>query len=335
MTGSQPQTPANFGALATETELVTPTVHGSDSDGYIANDNNARSEARDGFDGMGNLGPMQAGPTFRVGGSSSTASFLQQLRSAVEERAQTPKEDLDPTAQACYRRSHKSHRGSADRRHCLALLEQHCVLPPRHRADTMVEYFWIQGIRLYPFLVKSSFTAAYQALWTGRRVSSEQTLIYCILNVMFAITSQFSHDIPLEMRESTAESYFERAMQLLHLEVFGAGSLQLVQALLLMGMYLQSTDEAHRCWVLIGVAIRVAQSLRLHLPETTAGMKYQSERELARRVWHGCILMDRYAPQPLFLTSISQAQDCRYNFRPTYDDWTSHVQGCSVASRNR
>lgn len=236
---------------------------------------------------------MQPGPTFRVGGSSSTASFLQQLRSAVEERAQTPRDDLDPTAQTFYHRSHKSHRGSANRRHRQALLEQLCVLPPRHRADTMIDFFWIQGIRLYPFLVKSSFTTAYQALWTGNAASTEQILIYCSLNVIFAIASQFSHDIPLEMRESTAELYFERAMQLLHLEVFSVGSLQLVQTILLMGMYLQSTDEAHRCWVLIGVAIRVAQGLRLHLPETTAGMKCQSERELARRVWHGCILMDR------------------------------------------
>jgi hypothetical protein len=136
----------------------------------------------------------------------------------------------------------------------------------------MIENFWMQGIALYPFLSRSSFSTAYQLLWTGERPLIDQTMTYCVLNVIFAIVSQFSHDIPLEMREST-EVYFQRAMHLLHIELLGTGSLQLIQALLLMGMYLQSTDIPHYCWVLIGIAIRVAQGLGLHLGETTARMQ--------------------------------------------------------------
>lgn len=69
-----------------------------------------------------------------------------------------------------------------------------------------------------------------------------QRVISQILNVIFAIVSQFSHDDAPEMRETTSDMYFKRAMQLLQIEILGTGSLQLIQALLIMGMYLQSTD---------------------------------------------------------------------------------------------
>ncbi|KFZ11405.1 hypothetical protein V501_04785 [Pseudogymnoascus sp. VKM F-4519 (FW-2642)] len=252
-------------------------------------EHNSESHGQE-LDGMGNVSPTENGPASGVYGSSSTANFMRQLQDAVDEKIRTT--GYPPRTGAYY--------GALDvcpprpeERYLPYTVAQHCVLPPRHLADTMIEYFWVQGISLYPFLSKSSFNAAYQSLWSVERIPADRTMTYCTLNVVFAIASQFSHDIPLEMRESTADTYFKRAMQLLHFEILDSGSLQLIQALLIMGLYLQSTDEPHRCWVLIGIAIRVAQGLGLHLAETTARMERQSERELARRVWHGCILMDR------------------------------------------
>lgn len=43
----------------------------------------------------------------------------------------------------------------------------------------------------------------------------------------------------------------------------------------------------------MGAAVRTAQSLGLHLPETSAEVEDERERELWRRVWYGCVLMDR------------------------------------------
>jgi hypothetical protein len=74
-------------------------------------------------------------------------------------------------------------------------------------------------------------------------------------------------------------------MQLLQIEILGLGSVQLIQALLIMGLYLQSTDTPDRCWVMVGIAIRVAQGLGLHLRETGDRMALQTDRELIRRIW--------------------------------------------------
>ncbi|RSL90031.1 hypothetical protein CEP51_000891 [Fusarium floridanum] len=45
--------------------------------------------------------------------------------------------------------------------------------------------------------------------------------------------------------------------------------------------------------MVVGSAIRMAQGLGLHLPETSADRSDPGERELLRRIWYGCILMDR------------------------------------------
>ncbi|KAI9043848.1 fungal specific transcription factor domain-containing protein [Aspergillus affinis] len=69
-------------------------------------------------------------------------------------------------------------------------------------------------------------------------------------------------------------------------------SLDKVQCLLLFGIYLQSTNHILRCWMTVGEAIRMAQSLGLyldqHVPCNTVGY-----REYTRRTWHRCVWLDR------------------------------------------
>lgn len=93
------------------------------------------------------------------------------------------------------------------------------------------------------------------------------------------------HDDSPEVRETTSETYLKRAIQLLQIEILGLGSVQLIQALLIMGLYLQSTDTPDRCWVMVGIAVRVAQGLGFHLRETSDSMALQTDRELIRRIW--------------------------------------------------
>lgn len=133
----------------------------------------------------------------------------------------------------------------------------------------------------------------YDANWAGEPCESDESLMMCTLNVVFALASQLSETLPPKDREPTGRRYFERAQELLTLDLWDLGSLQLVQCLLLMSRYLQSTDAAHPAWTITGLTIRMAEGLGLHLPETSAAIQNLSQRELVRRVWHGCVLMDR------------------------------------------
>jgi hypothetical protein len=63
--------------------------------------------------------------------------------------------------------------------------------------------------------------------------------------------------------------------------------------LLVSGVYLQSTRYASRCWNVIGLAIRTAQSLGLHLDLTKYRPDNQLNKEMARRIWHTCLVLDK------------------------------------------
>lgn len=107
---------------------------------------------------------------------------------------------------------------------------------------------------------------------------------------MFALGCQLSPEIGETEREPAADIFFQRSKKLLHFDILEEGNLKVVQALLLMGQYLQCTKMPGRCWIVVGLAIRLAQGLGLHLDRIE---KNQLERELHKRLWGGCIILDR------------------------------------------
>ncbi|KAK1239806.1 hypothetical protein MKX08_007248 [Trichoderma sp. CBMAI-0020] len=81
--------------------------------------------------------------------------------------------------------------------------------------------------------------------------------------------------------------------QVLLYDILGTTSVSVVQWLLLSGVYLQSTKYASHCWNSIGLAIRLAQSLGLHLEHPGPKSEGQLNREMRRRIWHTCVVLDR------------------------------------------
>jgi hypothetical protein len=83
-------------------------------------------------------------------------------------------------------------------------------------------------------------------------------------------------------------------------QLVGRGSLELVQTLLLTAQYLQSTQMWGMCWNLVGLAVRLAQGIGLHLNPSDSskhsGAQSSSllDEEMRRRVWGGCVTLDRY-----------------------------------------
>lgn len=72
----------------------------------------------------------------------------------------------------------------------------------------------------------------------------------------------------------------------------------LVQSLLLMSQYLQGTERSIETWNLHGLAVKAAYQLGLHSPNA---LKEHAplEREIRKRTWFGCILLDRWAARSL------------------------------------
>lgn len=185
-------------------------------------------------------------------------------------------------------------------------------VPPRSQADALLNSYWTWFHSLYPFLYRPAFDSRYQELWTpaeGERWSNvsdsyyssmDDNLFHCMLNVVFALGSYFDPSIDNSERNKISATFFDRAKALVKFEILTQGNVFLVQALLLMAQYLQSTDMSTACWNIAGLAIRVAQGMGLHHDQDNCDqpccLKSRLdivETEMRRRAWTGCILLDR------------------------------------------
>ncbi|KAK5049536.1 hypothetical protein LTR84_004465 [Exophiala bonariae] len=223
------------------------------------------------------------GPSHEYFGGSSAGSFVSQVRAAVSQKMNIPE-------QRPFARDTLS---SSDTMGVEAKISPAApidfVLPSRRRADELMDVYWEVVYPLYPYLDKAETILKYRDLWNERSDYEEDATFICGLNVIFALSSQLIGET--HQRENSAKVFFERAKSLL--DLWHSASFQYIQVCLLLGQYFQSTNDPHQCWTIIGMAIRTAQSLGLHLRETSERANTPRKRELLRKVWHGCIIMDR------------------------------------------
>ncbi|GKZ16872.1 hypothetical protein AbraIFM66951_006365 [Aspergillus brasiliensis] len=182
------------------------------------------------------------------------------------------------------------------------------TLPPRSLADHLLNCFWDRVGCIYPFFDRPSFEKAYDNLWKserelmnklpdmhiglgGKTDSSQKSIVFnCALNGMFALGCHFS-DLPLQEREATAHSFFLRCKRFIGLDLLETHTVGVVQTLLIVALYLQSSPYPSRCWNSIGLACRLAQGLGLHETNSVSSMTVL-ETEIRRRTWHGCVMLD-------------------------------------------
>ncbi|KAF8537535.1 fungal-specific transcription factor domain-containing protein [Trichophaea hybrida] len=306
----------------TTTAIAAPSpgyIHGPSSELPFPDEVRARRSShsaapaggKDGADAMGTTSTgddeVDRDENGSIFGSSSTVSFMKQIKRTVANKrtsSQSPQqvparipsgatEEVETTLPKKPKNNDEF----------LEDLED-SVLPLRSIADHLVDCYWIWVHSLYPILHRPTFMRTYQQLFEHSALNEDSIqnslpegkppgrMFRCLLNLVFAFGCQFS-SISSVRRDSSSDVFFKRSRLLLHVDILGSGSIFLVQALLLMGQYLQSTNYPNRCWNVVGLAIRVAQGLGLHLDSTSQNGKSIVEREVWRRVWHGCILMDR------------------------------------------
>lgn len=176
------------------------------------------------------------------------------------------------------------------------------LLPVRSTADSLLQLYWTEILPFFPFVHRPSFQERFEQLWVSN-VSPPDDGFHCLLNIIFALAARMSGRISYQVREASSASYITRARELLELDVFSSGTLDTVQTWLLMAQYLQSVNEPWPCWIAVGTAMRIAQGLGFHRgggggPESST--MNQRDQEMARRLWHGCSLMNRsdFLPPP-------------------------------------
>lgn len=240
----------------------------------------------------------------RYYGSSSAVSFMQQVYKTILHGL--------PSAGANSPGRHTASRPpqQAGKEKFWALRDMaQLSLLPRPLMDNVLDCYWERIYHLYPFVHRPTFMRAYEQLWEanprGDRLGPPEAglggsveygphsvVFHCALNMMLALATEFM-DTPLEDRRRLGESFARKAKDLCQLDLFDDGSLPVIQTLLLMTQYLQSTPWPNKCWNCIGITCRLAQGLGLYV-ENAHAMQRSSplEIEMRRRVWHGCVILD-------------------------------------------
>ncbi|OJZ90850.1 hypothetical protein ASPFODRAFT_41294 [Aspergillus luchuensis CBS 106.47] len=174
-------------------------------------------------------------------------------------------------------------------------------LPPRRVADNLMNCFWNSTHPIFPILHKPTFVASYELLWAPdddqaslpESGATEDPIFLASLNAVFAIGCHFSDIVAPAKRATLADQFYQKSRKFYQVDVLDFASLSTVQMLLLTGLYLQSTKYASRCWNIFGLAIRSAYDIGLHIDSPISASRGPLEREMRRRVWHNCVVIDR------------------------------------------
>ncbi|EWZ36404.1 hypothetical protein FOZG_10412 [Fusarium oxysporum Fo47] len=225
-------------------------------------------------------------------GPSSTIAFVEHVLLITGET-----EALDqPAADTAEHRGAKRYRTDA-KEQCkdLAVLD---LVPIRSISDRYFQSFWDIVHPVYPILHIPTFMRFYNRLWEPGDVedgseATENPIMLATLNMVLAIGCRFTHSPKTGNRAALADQFYQRARRLVPIDTLDEATLPVVQLLLLNALHLQSTMHSNRCWNMVGLATRVAQSLGLHTDARKSSSTSQLEREMRRRVWYVCVTLDR------------------------------------------
>ncbi|KIW34463.1 uncharacterized protein PV07_01241 [Cladophialophora immunda] len=169
-------------------------------------------------------------------------------------------------------------------------LDDSFVLPPRALANRLVDLFFDHVYPIVPLVHEPSFRKEVDALYTDRRSGS--IAFRSMVNAVFAYGCDYL-DLGLARTYELSQDFHERATDLILLVCYELASLEVVQALLLVTLHLNSSMQFHRMWVNTGLLVRTAQALNLHVDPSAWNIRV-IEKELRKRLWWSIYSLDRF-----------------------------------------
>jgi hypothetical protein len=222
-------------------------------------------------------------------------------------------------------------RGSPGLNHVLGGVDACLELPDRIMGDSLVDAYFNKTHKLHPFLHEGLFRSEYETMWAlppSRRHS--RLSWFGVLNMVFVHGCEHCDSISQDQVAARAAPFVSRSRNILLSQVFSSGTLETVQSLLLMCYYLQGTAELEECWNLVGWMVRTATSLGLHLNPGTDDIS-PIEREVRKRSWWGCFILDRTLSMKFGRPSIVRVEDGNVNLPLEVDD--QYIANDSVTPR--
>ncbi|KAL5340166.1 fungal-specific transcription factor domain-containing protein [Aspergillus crustosus] len=181
-------------------------------------------------------------------------------------------------------------------------------LPPHSETVALIDRYFSNTGLLYPYLHEESFRETYARLKENHKTTRRTWL--GLLNMVLAMATQTTERLAGEedCREVQSQAFYRRANGLCAEYVSSGASLEIgeysgsgwnyppltmpVQYLLLVSQFKQGTRSSIQTWTTHGLAVKVALQLGLHSAEASKRFP-PVEREIRKRTWFGCIVLDR------------------------------------------
>ena len=280
-----------------ETQCLLPTQLPQSISGYQQNAHPLGERQTVASDAATVLSAVTRGTPTEYFGESSTFDFMAKVGSPNEETRDNA--DVPLSARPAAGGRNASLTASSPSAPVVELLNGDCDdpfgLPSRFAADRLVDAYFRYRHPLNPYLHEGTFRLRYRRLWLSQDLGGEdatqQSLSWFgLVNLVFA----FGNDHANVPRRAAADRsrYFQRAKCLILSGLLQLSTIDHIQALLLMSQYLHGSLELNSCWTIVGLAIRTAQGLGLHL-DPARFTPDKIEQEIRKRAWWGCFVMDR------------------------------------------
>lgn len=167
------------------------------------------------------------------------------------------------------------------------------LLPPEDVTDQLLQEYFSNTGMLFPYIHESSFLETYRQARLSGFAGVRRTWL-ALLNIILAMATRANaaqtntHSRAVD----DAEAFYRRAKKLCKTQMLNGLTLETVQYLLLSTQYLQGTQHAVQTWTTHGLAVKTALSIGLHSKAASAKFPVV-EREMRKRTWYGCIVLDR------------------------------------------
>jgi len=161
-------------------------------------------------------------------------------------------------------------------------------LPKRHVAQLLFERYFSIVNPIWPFLLEDECSDLLSRTWE----SQEPLDPICVaqLNLIFCLScrsynNNLDEKSPFEDTSRASFEFYSHAREYVVVNSFDLANMPMLQTLLLMAQYQQSTLRSRQCYLTIEHAARMAQELGLHIPLPESPSLSPLNRELRLRLW--------------------------------------------------
>ncbi|KAH7356200.1 fungal-specific transcription factor domain-containing protein [Pyrenochaeta sp. MPI-SDFR-AT-0127] len=258
-----------------------------------------RNISRDSVDGMGSITFANEADSGSFGPTSNTA-FLQQIVSTqnvcLGPKKNIPSDLLDFNAAASFGFSRPASPPNRPPSRQILTVNQlrldSCGLPPQQEILGLIDVFFENTGRFFPYLYKPHLLSNLAAMRSNRFQGIERSQI-CVLYLVLAFaTSHCPSGTPALIQQERGDVYLRMALALIPDIKPTLNNLESMQALLLATQYVQGTQRSSQTWEMLGRLVNA--SFHVGLFQHTAGTGCNPlDAELRKRIWWTCLIMDR------------------------------------------